>query len=322
LIDARTGLDSVRANRAAIRVVSPADYSVTIEGQATRLTPWDAADPIPPGVVRSAMAPGAKLLPLIACLDRCAAEMSKLLAAPRARSAHVAVIQREVKRVQADGVFIDYEGLTCSAEHFSAFIAELRQRFQVDKLEIGVAVTEPCGPPPKCERPEYPFSLRRLAELADYLALMEYDYTVDGSDAVAPLTWVRAGLMEASKVVGPLRHKVYVGLPFYGRLTQGLAPDTGVLWSEVKAGRVQGQALRILEQRYVPEKLSHVARVKYGDKVVRPGTLHFDDHFSLRQRLKLIEDLGFRQIAIWRLGGEDPKNWGEIDAWQRRAPAQ
>jgi hypothetical protein len=63
------------------------------------------------------------------------------------------------------------------------------------------------------------------------------------------------GLERVRKDVGPHRAKVYAGNPFYRRLTQGLAADTGVLFGDIAAHRIQGQPVRVLKTEFDPDKL-------------------------------------------------------------------
>jgi len=313
LIGGQPGLDSLQRNLAAVTVASPAYYQVTHDGDATQLTDWDPGNPVDRKTVRRLTRQGhVALLPLVACLGPCAGRMSATLRNPGQTRAHVEAILTGVAPDETDGVFVDYEGLTCSASDFNRFIDQLAGKLHGQGKRLGLAITEPCGISADCRREVYPFDIPHLAQVADHLSVMEYDYTVDGSDAVAPRAWVLRGLQRVRREVGSRRHKVQIGIPFYGRITAGLTRDTGVLWSEVEARRIQGQPLRIKHQAFDADKLSQVAQVTVGD---RSGRLFYDDHTTLSQRLKLVREQGFDGIAIWRLGGEDPGNWGVIRGW-------
>lgn len=322
IIGGAQSLDSLRRNLSAIDVVSPAYYKVVFSPSGTALAEWDPGNPVQRGTLRSLTTQArAPLVPLVACLDECAVKISKVLSDPSLRSSHVRAILDGIQPDSVDGVFIDYEGITCSAQAFSAFIDQLARELARRNLKLGVAVTEPCGWKPTCEREGYPFDLRHLAAVTDYLAIMEYDYTVDGSTSVAPKDWIVRGMRRTRQEVGGHRAKVFVGVPFYGRITKGLAPDTAVLWSDVSSGTLYGKPLKVLERYFDPEKLAQVALVSYGAPA-RPGTLHYEDHESVKSRLAIIEAEGFTGIAIWRLGGEDPCAWDMIRAWKRGAKGE
>jgi spore germination protein YaaH len=318
VIGGAPGLKSLRNNLDAIDVVSPAYWRVAFGPAGTRLEEWDPGNPVQRAEVRE-MAARARVpvVPLVACLDECARKISAILREAASREAHVRAILEAVRGEPVDGVFIDYEGITCSADDFNAFVDNLAKELRRRGLRLGVAATEPCGFTEDCRRPGYPFDLGHLARVTDYLAVMHYDYQVDGSAPVAPRGWVQKGLIRVRREVGDHRAKVFVGMPFYGRITQGLAPDTAVLWSEVQAGRLQGQPFRILRTRFDREMLSHVAQIQYGPKSLA-GTLYYEDHVTVDERLGLVASEGFSGVAIWRLGDEDPCNWDMIRAWKRR----
>ncbi|MCA9671484.1 MAG: hypothetical protein KC503_38065 [Myxococcales bacterium] len=301
----------------AITVASPAYYRVTF-GQAgdTALVDWDVTNPVDRDQAREvARAGGAKLVPLVACLDSCARRISTLLAKPEARKKHIAVLLDAIKRDKTDGIFVDYEGLNCAAKDFTALIQELSAALRADNKKLGIAITEPCGVDPSCKRPGYPFDIAALASSVDYLAVMEYDYAIDGSDAVAPRDWVRRGLLRVKREVGGNIDKVFVGVPFYGRITRGLTSDTGVVWSEIHARKIQGKPITLSDKSYVASKLSYKATVEVGGS---RGKLYWDDHATLASRIRLLESVGMRHIAVWRLGGEDPCAWSVIRAWQAK----
>lgn len=322
LIGGAPGLASLQANIDAIDVVSPAYYRVVFPPGGTALEDWDAGNPVDRARVR-AVAAAAKVpvVPLVACVDACGTRLSAVLADPAAREAHIRVLLERATADAVDGLFIDYEGITCSAADFRVFAERLRAELGARRLTLGLAVTEPCGWEPSCHRPGYPFDLRALAQLSDYLAVMSYDYTIDGSTAVAPRAWVRLGLRRVARDVGAGRAVVFAGVPFYGRISAGVLPDTAVLWGELNARRLQGQPVEVRGSAFDAEKLAQVAQVSVG-AARRPAVVHYEDHESLAARLGCFEDEGVAGVALWRLGDEDPCNWDVLRAWKRREPAR
>jgi spore germination protein YaaH len=317
VIGGAQSLQSLQDNLDAVSVASPAYYKVGFDAAGgTRLGDWDPQNPVQRPRLREVTRGKSKLVPLIACLDRCAARLSPVLADAEQSKRHVEAIVAGVAADELDGVFIDYEGLRCPAPAFTRFAGQLRSALRARGLSLGIAITEPCGVSEQCQRPGYPFEIGRLAALADHLAVMAYDYRVDGSDAVAPRDWVARGLERVASEAKDHLERIYVGVPFYGRITAGLTKHTAVLWSDLGAGAIQGQALQVQQRRFEPAKLSQVARVTVGAGA-RPGTIHYEDHTTLWHRLRLIAAAGLHNIAIWRLGGEDPCSWEVIRAWRR-----
>lgn len=307
-------LASLRRGLDAISVVSPAHYALRVTDDGGRLEPWDAGNPTDLASLRRLLGGSEKkLVPLVACIGACAEQLSPKLASARWREQHAQRIAASVARDGSDGVFIDYEFIRCRPEHFTDLIRRIARSPALREKRVGVAVTEPCGGGPGCGRRGYPFDLAQLGGIVDYLAVMTYDYAVDGRGPIAPRGWIAAGMRRVRSLVGRRDvGKVYVGVPFYGRITRGLTRDTGVLWTEIAAGRVQGSAIAIDSCRYDDAELAFVADVRVGEQ---KGALRFHDHRTLARRLELIGERGLSGVAIWRLGGEDPCDWPTIERW-------
>src|SRR5262249_899453 len=148
------------------------------------------------------------------------------------------------------------------------------------------------------------------------LAVMEYDFTVDGSDAVAPRRWVEAGLARVREAAGDHLPRVFIGVPLYGRVSRAIAGQNDVLWADLQRDQLRGVPLRLVGRRFVREKLSQVTKVELGPDRV-PALIHHDDHRTLAERLRLIDQAGFAHVALWRLGGEDPAIWRVLRAPRR-----
>lgn len=123
-----------------------------------------------------------------------------LIANPRLRAEHSALITDLVLYNQFDGVFIDYRGL--SQEHrddFARFIAELSQSFAPHGLRLGVVVVAESGGA---------YDWRKLGAAADYIQLGTIidpsAYLPQGAGSVAEL------LRQLTAVVA--RNKVLLGM--------------------------------------------------------------------------------------------------------------
>jgi spore germination protein YaaH len=308
--------ESAVANADDIDVVSFAAYRLAFQANGTRLVDWGSR-PVDAKVLAALAKKGKLVLPLVGCLDVCAAQLGPILDDPAGRAAHAEVLAREVEGKGLGGLFVDYEDLGSHGPAVSAFVADLAARLHAKGRRLGIAVPEPCGADPSCRRAPYPFRLAELAASVDYLAVMEYDFDVDAKAPPAPRDWVLRGLRRVRQDVPELLlGKVYVGIPFYGRMSRGLAPDTAVLYSEVLSGSTQGKHLSIVSERFDPEGLAEVAEVVVEKK---KGTLYYEDHRTLEARLRLIEAEGLANVAIWRLGGEAPCGWPTLRRWRGQA---
>lgn len=312
-------LQSVERNIAAISVVSPTYFRVDPQSPTGELVPW-ADTPFPRSrlyaATKSARAP---VWPLVGCVGACGAAMTAVLAAPERRHAHAAQLLRAAHEPHVDGLVVDYENLEGDAASLSQLIGELAAALHAEGRGLGVAVPEPCGPPPSCDRHPYPYDLAELARRADVLVLMEYDYDVVANAPVAPRDWVAAGLREAHKRVDPRdAAKLYVGMALYGRVSEGMFGDTALLFSEIGAASVRDTPAVIRERHFDASALSMTARVEKG---TAKGQLYYETGDTLRARLDHALSEGYGNVALWRLGGEDPSIWAPLSTW-RRAPTR
>lgn len=308
---------SLRRAASALDLVSPAWWRLTVSPAAPSgwsLAEWDVGNPVDRAAVL-AVARNANLpvLPLAACAGPCAAPMSATLADDAKRARLVTALAQSVSESGASGVFLDFRELKVSAAVFTTFVRELAAALHKQGHKLGLAVPEPCGIAPECRREGYPYALGDLARAADFLAVLHYDFAVDGSDAVAPRDWFTRGLRRVRANTGDARAQVYVGIPSYGRVTQGLTTDTAVLWRELRTKKIQGKKAKLGRRRFDEAKLSQVAAVRVGGK---QGTVYFDDAQTTGRRLSLAEKEGFGNMALWRLGGEDPCTWDVVRAWK------
>lgn len=312
-------VESMRQNLDALTVVSPTFYKVAVVGKTTRLVPWEATPT--PRARFQALASGKRVsvLPMVGCVEQCAENLSAILDDERARAAHVAALLAAAEADGLDGLFIDYEEIRCSTDGFSRFIDALAGALHGRGKKLGIAVAEPCGIAPDCEREPYPFALNHLAATADVLAVMEYDFIVDGSGPIAPSDWLVRGLRRLQRDIESRNMpKVFVGIPLYGRVSRDVTTsDNAVLWADVTR-RIAGAPLLSEPLRFDAGGLAKVARVSNA-KSGREGKIFLEDHDTLTARLEILEREGFANIALWRLGGEDPCVWPVIRAWRRNA---
>jgi spore germination protein YaaH len=232
----------------------------------------------------------------------------------------VATLVAAVEADHLDGVLLDYEEIHCRPDSFSRFIDALAAELRVRSKQLGIAIPEPCGIAPECERDPYPFELNHLAAVVDVLAVMEYDYVVDGTGPVAPRDWFIRGLRRLRRDI-EARHlsKVFVGLPLYGRVskTVTMAGDNAVLWADVKGWGTGGPTL-VEPLRFDGSMLTKVAHFRMAPKK-DDGIVFLEDHETLSARLDILQQEGFANVALWRLGGEDPCGWSVLQAWQAGA---
>jgi hypothetical protein len=300
-----------------LTIVSPTYYRVAFDGNGPRLEDWDPGAPFPRAKL-AAIARGARIMPLVGCIGPCGPRISRVLDDPAARGKHVADLLAAAQHDRAAGLFVDYEDLGAAEPSVRAFVGDLASGLHSAGMRLALVIPEPCGVDASCLREPFPFDTRALIDQVDWLVVMEYDFAVDATAPPAPSAWIARGIRKIATDVGDPRKmsKVLCGVPFFGRVSPGIADDTAVLWEDVRPGRVRGAAVDLGPLAFEPEALSKVARVAAGSK---QGRIYVEDHETLSARLSFVEDLSVGGIAIWRLGGEDPCN-AQVLARFRREP--
>lgn len=244
--------------------------------------------------------------------------VSTVIHDPTLRARHIGVLVSETLRCGYDGIDIDYESLNGQEDRveFSLFIEELAEALHDQGKLLSVTVHPKTSEPGGWDGPKAQ-DWERIGAAADRLRVMTYGYHWSTSDAgpIAPLFWMEQVIAFAVSVVSPT--KVYVGVHFYG-LDWDDGPAESLVWEDVQTlmGEVGAQ------RRWA-------ARDDDGRTIAEPwftytadSTEHqvwYADWASVAARVRLVERYGLGGVAVWRLGGEDPKNWGVIAAVLRPA---
>jgi spore germination protein YaaH len=199
-----------------------------------------------------------------------------------------------------DGVNIDLEGiLPEDRENYNLLIRELKELFKPDGFLLTVSIPAKTADNP-ADLWNGAYDYKTIGRLADLVMLMTYDEHWFGSEPgpVASVPWVERVL---SYTVGVIpRDKLLMGIAAYGydwSATGGRA----VTWREVNNlvswyGNVQW------------DNYYSVPFMEYYNEEER-HEVWFENVYSLRIKLGLVEKYGLAGIAIWRLGFEDESFW-------------
>jgi spore germination protein YaaH len=243
----------------------------------------------------------------------CPDPVPTILRSPERRSQHVRNIVDEVIAHNYDGFDIDYEAIDSGLrDEFSAFITELGAALHAQGKLLTIAVhakTEDYGGLGGFQ------DWAVIGQAVDRLRIMTYDYHWRGSSRpgpVAPIYWVRAVADYAKTVVDPA--KVVIGVPFYGYNwpTNG-GPAIAQTWDMINELR---QAYNLDVNLKESDENGPVQEnwMTYSTRQDGRREVWFATGRGLEAKLGLVQDLDLAGVAIWRLGGEDPKNWDVIRA--------
>jgi cellulose synthase/poly-beta-1,6-N-acetylglucosamine synthase-like glycosyltransferase/peptidoglycan/xylan/chitin deacetylase (PgdA/CDA1 family)/spore germination protein YaaH len=192
------------------------------------------------------------------------------------------------------GVSIDFEQLgTKDREPMVRFMEELHAKLHPSGLLLTQSVP--------VEDPAY--DLRRLAQIDDYVIPMVYDehYQSGEPGPVASQDWFEKKLDELAKALP--ENKTVIGIGNYGYdWVIGGRGSTEVAYDDVMAAAQQNKTPIAWDERMQSPVLRYEAN----------GTRHevwFLDAVTALNQVRAAGDSGFRGVALWRMGAEDPEFW-------------
>lgn len=292
---------SFEANADILDEVSPFWYSTDSRGNLVHGS--DARDT---ALIELAHSKNVLVIPTIHNVVNGVDPVPGLLRSPERRSQHVRNIVREVLDHSYDGIDIDYEIIPSSMrDEFSAFIVELADALHAEGKLLTIAVhakTEDYGGLGGFQ------DWVVIGQAVDRMRIMTYDYhwRGGGPGPVAPVYWVRAVAEYAKTVVDPA--KVVIGVPFYGYNWPANGDATPQIWGAINE-LIEAYGLTVNFTESDANGLIQENWIAYNGRKVWFATSR-----GLDAKLGLVQELDLAGIAIWRLGGEDPKNWEAIRA--------
>lgn len=224
-------------------------------------------------------------------------QTAALLANPARRHALETQVVAYLDKTNAAGVMVDFETMpAASLPSLRLFLSELRT--QIAPKHRLVSVTMPIDNPD--------WSTRAFAQAADRLVLMAYDEHWQGGTPgpIASDPWFVQKLQHA--LTGLPRGKAIVALGEY-------AYD----WHDGKADSltIEEAWLSAHDSGTTPQydPMSGNAGYSFVD-----GSRHdvwMLDAAASWNQMKILSRLGVGDIALWRLGSEDPGFWSAVKAW-------
>lgn len=222
-----------------------------------------------------------------------------LMRDPARRAALVAALSRQLDRTGDGGIMFDFENLPrASLPDLVRLVAETRAAF-APRHRV-VAVTMPVDDPA--------WNARALAAVADRVVLMAYDQHWQGGEPgpIAADAWFSERLAAALRGLPP--GKAVVALGSYG-----------YDWHDGRADAltVEEAWLRAHDSGAVPvfDRASGNAGFAFSEDGRRHDVWLMDAATSWNQ-MRALSALGIRDVALWRLGSEDPGFWRSLASWR------
>ncbi|MGY1805922.1 glycosyl hydrolase family 18 protein [Blastococcus sp. SYSU D00669] len=277
-----------------VREVSPTWATVRPDGTL-------ALTPPPIDVVDRVREAGARLVPVVQNVAAGVWQgdlVAHLLGNPDRAEAHRELLVETAVREQWDGVDIDYEALPPEAgPALTEFVEALADDLHAYDLQLTVSVPARTGEETHAAAYDY----RVLGAAADQVRVLAYDHAGSGSPPgpVAPLGWVRDVVAYAVEQVP--EDKLMLGLATYGY------DWAGGQGAAVTAAEAAALARRVGASPRWDADAAGVTFTYEADGVAH--TVWFEDARSLAAKQELARDAGLRGVAVWRIGGEDPRAW-------------
>lgn len=292
---------SFEANADILDEVSPFWY--TPDARGNLLHGADARDQT---LIELARSKNVLVIPTIHNVVNGVDPVPSILRSPERRSQHVRNIVEEVMNHGYDGFDIDYETLDSGLrDEFSAFITELSGALRAQGKLLTIAV--------HAKTADYAGlggfqDWTVIGPAVDRMRIMTYDYhwRGGGPGPVAPIYWVRQVAEYAKATVEP--SKVVIGVPFYGYNWPASGDATPQIWSAIN-NLIQSYGLTVNFAESDANGPIQESWITYKGRKVWFATSR-----GLEAKIGLVQELDLAGIAIWRLGGEDPKNWDAIRA--------
>ncbi|MES2496285.1 MAG: glycosyltransferase [Pseudomonadota bacterium] len=231
--------------------------------------------------------------------------IAALLRDPKARARTLDRVAALLAENQASGVFFDFEDLPAGAHPaYRAFLAEARRRLPGMQIAIAVPVADDA------------WDLKAYARVADKLFLMAYDEHSEPGDPgpIASRPWFADSVARAVRGLPQDRVVVALGAYAYDWETGG----------DTIAHSVEDVWLAAKESGVVPrfDPASGNSSFAYLEGGVRHD-IWLLDAATMHDQLATLRSLGLNQVALWRLGTEDPSIWtmfGRRSGAGRRLP--
>lgn len=222
-----------------------------------------------------------------------------------------------------DGVNIDIENVTeVERQDYVAFVRLLREKLGPHKR---IAVAVGANPYGSITGWAGSYDYAGLARYCDYLFIMAYDESYDGSvpGPVASLSFVERSVKYALSQVP--KDRLVLGLPFYGRIwsqTGGSIQGSGVSSEMVEIlianyrGTVTVDAASQTSKAVITVKPSDTKPVIYG-KTLTAGSyvIWYANEAALKAELALVTKYGLKGSGSWSLGQETAATWDYYKLW-------
>ena len=223
-------------------------------------------------------------------------DLSSFLNDTNHRNKAISQLMTYCRAYKVDGINIDVENIYIEdATSFSQFIRELSVETKKNDLVLSVCVNVPDGSDTwsKC------YQHYALAEAADYLTVMTYDYSKNVVSSYAPYGWVEENLQKLIERDKIPAEKIIMGIPFcsaYWKVTNQV-PSRSIY--------LMGGAKKYLNNaNWIDE-----ANQYYYCDDIKGEYIWIEESKSIKAKIDLAKKYGTSGIGFWCLGQETTDVW-------------
>ena len=212
------------------------------------------------------------------------------------RKKHIKNILSLIESYGYDGIDIDYENLYFKdRELFTDFIQELSAALHLK----GKILTVTVGQKREESAKDGPSAIdwAAIAQFADSIKIMCYNFSspLSGPGPIAPPAWVEDIVVFSKKYIPAQKLTIAIALH-------------GFDWSEQKSRSISFDTAKetalIYKSDIAWDEASSTPHFAYFENGKR-HEVWFEDKRSVSDKLNILKKHGIRNLAFWRLGGED-----------------
>ncbi len=232
-----------------------------------------------------------------------------ILASSATRTSHIDRLVRLCVRRGYDGVDLDWEELRAGDRaRFTSFVRELAGKLHARGKILSIAVYPKTSEPGDYDA-QRAQDYAALGAVVDEFKVMTYSFSGSWGPPgpQMPLAWAQRVLSFAQSKVPA--DKVFMGLPFFGFDWSG-GSARYVLWRDVRKAR------GTFGGRLTRDSASGEAILDYSDAGGAAHTVYHQDSTAVRVKIAWMKSSvpDIAGVAIWVMGGEDPRFWQVLAA--------
>lgn len=259
--------------------------------------------------------------------------MAGILADAEQRAAHIDALVEFAATGDFPGIDLDYEQFAFADDastwpsvrpNWVRFVSELAARLHGDGRTLTVTVPPIYDDGRTGDSGYWVYDHGAIAESADFVRIMAYDYSTSEPGPIGPLAWTRE-IVSAVKDVVDDDSKIILGIPMYGYnwpiATDGTCPEseqperTSISTRGIPDLARRRNATPVYDETTGESSFTYEMDVTDGTttcKVTRQ--VHFVDAAGVEARIRLAVGERLGGVALWAFGFDDADIWARVTA--------